>query len=525
MPLSGGNVFAGYTIVRPLGSGGMGEVYLAQHPRLPRHDAIKILPARLTADSEFRQRFNREADLASRLWHPHIVGIHDRGEFEGQLWISMDYVEGIDAAQLMRSRYPSGMPQAEVFEIVLAVADALNYAHSQGLLHRDVKPANILLGDATTRGRRILLADFGIARQLDDISGLTATNMTVGTVAYEAPEQLMGLDIDGRADEYALGCTAFHLLTGSCPFQHSNPAIVISQHLSAPPPPIGERRPELAELNAVVAKALAKNPEDRYPNCSDFAAALAGQPSTAPTDTTAAAAGAVTQPAPVSAPLAESTPSAKARQGVLRPTTDMLTTEVVGQPSPVSASAAESTPLPKARRRLLRPATVIPAILVIVLIAVTGVVGAQLLRDHSNKPSSAPPSASEPALRLTRYITDPRGALNPAGRAAVQGAIDKLYTDRKVHLWVAYVNNFSGLGPFTWAQNAMRPNAFTSTDGLLGIDITARTFAFQVPQAVINGTPINIPDLRRNHIEPAVLRDNWSGAAVAAANGLDTPVS
>lgn len=223
--LKEGDVFAGYTIVRRLlGSGGMGEVYLAQHPRLPRRDALKILPAALTADREFRQRFSREADIAAELWHPHIVGIHDRGEFEGQLWLSMDYVEGTDAAELLRSRYPSGMPKGEAFEIVTAVADALDYAHLRGLLHRDVKPANILLTNADPRARRILLADFGIAREIGDISGLTATNMVVGTTAYSAPEQLMGSDIDARADQYALGCTAFHLLTGVAPYQNSNPA-------------------------------------------------------------------------------------------------------------------------------------------------------------------------------------------------------------------------------------------------------------------------------------------------------------
>lgn len=275
--LSEGELFAGYTIVRRLGAGGMGEVYLAQHPRLPRRDALKILPRELTGDLEFRQRFNREADLAASLYNEHIVGIHDRGEFQGQLWISMDYVEGTDAAQLLRSRYPSGMPHPDVVEIISAVADALDYAHSRGLLHRDVKPANILLGEAMPR-RRILLADFGIARQLGEISGLTATNMLMGTTAYCAPEQLQGADLDGRADQYALGCTAFHLLAGSAPFQHSNPAVVISQHLSSPPPSISTWRPELAHLDGVIAKALAKDPAERYPTCADFAAALAGLP-------------------------------------------------------------------------------------------------------------------------------------------------------------------------------------------------------------------------------------------------------
>jgi serine/threonine protein kinase len=145
MPLSEAQNFAGYRIVRLLGSGGMGEVYLAEHPRLPRRDALKVLPADVSADPEYRARFEREADLASKLWHPHIVSVHDRGEYEGQLWISMDFVDGLDAARLLGSRYPDGMPPDQVVRIITAVASALDYAHKQGLLHRDVKPANIML--------------------------------------------------------------------------------------------------------------------------------------------------------------------------------------------------------------------------------------------------------------------------------------------------------------------------------------------------------------------------------------------
>jgi serine/threonine protein kinase, bacterial len=277
MPLGRGQVFAGYSIVRLLGSGGMGEVYLAEHPRLPRRDALKVLPADVSADPEFRSRFNREADLAATLFHPHIVGVHDRGEFENQLWIAMDYVEGTDAGQLMKARYPDGMSAHDVCAIVTAVAGALDYAKQRGLLHRDVKPANILLTEPEDGERRVLLADFGIARQLADVSGLTATNMTVGTVSYAAPEQLMGADIDGRADQYALAATAFHLLTGAPPYQHSNPVAVISQHLNAAPPKLSDRRPELAYLDPVLSKALAKDPTDRFDRCREFATKLREQ--------------------------------------------------------------------------------------------------------------------------------------------------------------------------------------------------------------------------------------------------------
>jgi serine/threonine-protein kinase len=197
VPLAEGQEIAGYTILRSLGAGGMGEVYLAQHPRLPRQDALKVLSASVCADSEYRLRFNREADIAASLWHPHIVEVHDRGEVDGQLWIAMDYVEGTDAARILAERYPDGMPPDEVVRIVTAVAEALDYAHQRDLTHRDVKPANILISKPDTDDERIMLADFGIARRGDDASGLTGTNMTVGTVAYAAPEQLKGEEIDG----------------------------------------------------------------------------------------------------------------------------------------------------------------------------------------------------------------------------------------------------------------------------------------------------------------------------------------
>jgi serine/threonine protein kinase, bacterial len=277
MPLSSGDVFAGYTIVRLLGSGGMGEVYLAQHPRLPRRDALKILPTDVSADRDFRERFNREADLAATLFHPHIVGVHDRGEFDGQLWISMDYIEGTDAAQLMRHRYPGGMPADEVLTIVTAVAGALDHAHQHNLLHRDVKPANILLANPDDGEQRIFLSDFGIARQVGEVSGLTATNLTVATVPYAAPEQLMGADMDGRADQYALAATAFHLLSGAPPYQDSNPVAVISQHLTAAPPKLSDRRPDLARLDHVLSKALAKDPAERFSRCREFATAFREQ--------------------------------------------------------------------------------------------------------------------------------------------------------------------------------------------------------------------------------------------------------
>ncbi len=274
MPLADGETFAGYEILRILGAGGMGEVYLAQHPRLPRRDALKVLSNAVSHDDEYRQRFGQEAEMVATLHHPHIVTIYDRGDNDGTLWIAMEFVAGIDAGRLLEDKYPNGIPAGEVARIVTAVADALDYAHSRKLLHRDIKPANILLGLTDSGDDRVMLADFGVARWIDQASNLTGAEMTVGTVTYAAPEQLKGEQIDGRADQYALAATAFHLLTGTAPFTNSNPAVVISKHLSAAPPALD--RPDLSAFGPVFARALAKNPADRYARCRDFAEAMRG---------------------------------------------------------------------------------------------------------------------------------------------------------------------------------------------------------------------------------------------------------
>lgn len=269
VPLADGQVFAGYTVLRVLGTGGMGEVYLAEHPRLPRRDALKVLGTAVSHDDEYRQRFNQEAEMVATLRHPNIVTIYDRGEFDGRLWIAMEFIDGTDAYRLLAERYRTGVPPEQVVRIVAAVADALDYAHGRQVLHRDIKPANILLGEG-----RVMLADFGVARWVGQTSNLTGTEATVGTVTYAAPEQLTGEELNGRADQYSLAATAYHLMTGTAPFADTNPAVVIGQHLSAQPPVIGRNRPDLAAFGPVFEKALAKSPADRYPRCGDFAAAM-----------------------------------------------------------------------------------------------------------------------------------------------------------------------------------------------------------------------------------------------------------
>jgi len=271
MALASGATFAGYTVARRLGSGATGAVYLVQDPRSARWQALKVLSLAMSTDAEFRRRFHAETPIASNLYHPHIVEVFARGEFEGQLWVAMEYLEGTNAAQLMADRFPAVSPAGEVLAIVTAIAGALDYAHQRGLVHRDVKPANILLTGRGEGEQRILLSDFGIARSLGAPTGANATHVPIGTVAYAAPEQLMGADVDGRADQYALAATAFHLLTGAPPVEHSDPVAALSQLLDGPPPRLSDQRPELARLDGVFSRALAKRPGDRFESCRDFA--------------------------------------------------------------------------------------------------------------------------------------------------------------------------------------------------------------------------------------------------------------
>ncbi|MGK8522388.1 protein kinase domain-containing protein [Nocardia asteroides] len=269
--LASGDVFAGYVIERQLGRGGMGSVYLAKHPRLPRMTALKLLNREMFFDKEVRARFEREADLVAQLDHPNIVTVYDRGLEDEQLWISMQYIDGIDAASVD----PKSLPPERAVQIIKETADALDYAHGSGVLHRDVKPANILLARSSAgRGERVYLTDFGIARLRDDTGHLTQTGTFTATLAYASPEQLTGVSLDHRSDQYSLACSLFWLFTGTGPFSATNPAAVIQGHLQGAPPALSSVRPGLPfALDGVLAKAMAKRPDDRYGSCAEFAAA------------------------------------------------------------------------------------------------------------------------------------------------------------------------------------------------------------------------------------------------------------
>ncbi|MFB8003658.1 serine/threonine-protein kinase [Nocardia sp. NPDC056000] len=272
MDLRAGTSFCGFTIRRLLGRGGMGAVYLAAHPRLDRLVALKVLNAVLAADPKARNSFEREARLATRLEHPNIVGVYDRSHPGDQdLWLSMRYIEGGDVTALL-SAAPDGLDVARVARLITDAAHALDYAHAHGVLHRDVKPANLLLDHDVRAGERAVLTDFGIARTLDDTATLTSVS---ATLAYAAPERFSRMPADHRADIYSLGATLFQLLTGQPPFPRKDQAAVIAAHLLEQAPSPRLVRPDLPpELDAVLACALAKSPEDRYQSCGALADAV-----------------------------------------------------------------------------------------------------------------------------------------------------------------------------------------------------------------------------------------------------------
>ncbi|UGT60875.1 protein kinase domain-containing protein [Nocardia asteroides] len=263
-----GEVFAGFRIEGELGRGGMGSVYLARHPRLPRSVALKVLSGELAADAEGRARFDREGDLVARLEHPNIVTVYDRGIAEGRPWLAMRYVDGVDAAQIC----PTELTLRQATLIATEAAHALDYAHAAGVLHRDVKPANLLIARPVPgRGHQTLLTDFGIARLRDNAPGLTRTGTVLATLAYAAPEQLGGTPLDGRADQYSLACTLYWLLTGTTPFEADTAGAVIAGHLhEAPQPPSGRRAGIPPELDRVLLKGLAKHPGERFGSCLEL---------------------------------------------------------------------------------------------------------------------------------------------------------------------------------------------------------------------------------------------------------------
>jgi len=262
-----------YVLEQQIGHGGMAVVFRARDDQLGRLVALKIMAPAVASDAEFRERFVRESKAAAGVDDPHIIPVFEAGDSAGVLFIAMRYVAGGDVRSLLAREGPLSVDRASA--ILVSVASALDAAHAAGLVHRDVKPGNMLMDVRKGRPDHVYLADFGLTRATSGAVTLTSTGRFLGTADYAAPEQIRGRRVDGRADQYALACAAVQMLTGQTPFPRDQVMAVLAAHTSELPPPLSARRHGLpAELDAVLGRALAKSPSERYPSCGDFTAAF-----------------------------------------------------------------------------------------------------------------------------------------------------------------------------------------------------------------------------------------------------------
>ncbi|MFL5901987.1 MAG: serine/threonine-protein kinase [Solirubrobacterales bacterium] len=312
--LSEGDEFAGYSIERRLARGGMGILYLALEPGLERRVALKLIAPEAATDDVFSRRFAEESRIAASIEHPNVVPIYAAGKADGVPFIAMRYVAGADLAKRL-AREGRLDPELAV-ELIAQVGNGLDAIHAAGLVHRDVKPANVLLAG----GEHAYITDFGVARNVATESSLTQTGRFVGTLDYVAPEQISGGEIDARTDVYALGCLLFKLLTGEVPFPKDGEAARLFAHLNDPPPAPSLYVPEVSmALDDVVIRAMSKSPEDRYPSAGDLGraaqAAIRGERPSLPEQTVATGAAATRTAETIAVPEVEGTAATKQLSG------------------------------------------------------------------------------------------------------------------------------------------------------------------------------------------------------------------
>ncbi len=384
--LSGGDGFAGYRIESRLGRGGMGVLYLALEPGLERRVALKLIAPEAAADEVFARRFSEESRIAASIEHPNVVPIYAAGEEAGVPFIAMRYVTGADLAKRL-AREGRLSPEAAV-DLIAQVGSGLDAIHAAGLVHRDVKPANVLLtGDAGTA--HAYITDFGVARNVASESGLTQTGRFVGTLDYVAPEQISGAEIDARTDVYALGCLLFKLLTGEVPFPKEGDAARLFAHLNDPPPEPSLYVPQVPmALDDVVVRAMSKSPGDRYPSAGDLGraaqAALRGERPSLPEQTVATGAAATRTAETVAVQGAEGTAA---------------TRQLPAEP--------ESPRAPRSRGRIALAGgalALVVAIAVIVTLASGGGGSSPVAADSAAKPANPKPKAPPKALSKSELI-------------------------------------------------------------------------------------------------------------------------
>ena len=389
-----GQRFGAYTLGKLVGRGGMGVVYEAQHVHLGRVVALKLLAPDLSESPDFRARFLRESRLAATIEHPGIVTVYDAGEVQGVLFIAMRYVRGTDLAATLAERGRLDLP--ETVSIIEQVGSALDAAHAAGLVHRDVKPANVMIEEG-----RCYLTDFGLTKQAAETHALTMSGQFLGTADYVAPEQIEGRSVDGRTDEYALGCMLFECLTGARPYRRDATFAVLYAHLHEPPPRPTEMRPELPPaFDEVVGRAMAKAIEERYATCGDLGAAarhaaglVGSRPSTPDAAERPTAARPVAQPT-----AARPVPPPRARAGTELPTAPLP------RETPTGATQALRPARPRRRRgRALVLGLAVPV--------VAGGVAAALVLSKGS--SSKGPHVAGTPLQVSKR---PAGVASAAGR-------------------------------------------------------------------------------------------------------------
>jgi serine/threonine protein kinase len=373
--LENGSLLGGYRIESFVARGGMGVVYKATQLALERIVALKVVAPELADDQGFRERFKREALLAASLDHPNILPVYETGEVDGHLFLAMRYVVGTDMDSLIR-RERVLMPDRAV-AIVAQVGAALDAAHGRGLVHRDVKPANILIAEEYAE-ERAYLTDFGLTKNLATDAHLTKTGQMVGTLDYVAPEQVLGRTVDGRADTYALACVLYRAVTGRVPFGQASDAAKMRAHLNEPPPSAAKASPAVpTDLDFVIRRGMAKRPEDRYASSGDFAAA---------------ARAAIGTPGPA---------LGRASSDATQPDPTVVDPLVPAQRVPVGAEAKRSSSWPPGGRRAAYGAGV-------VLVLVVGAIIALVAGGGGGKRSSAREASSSTAsTAATTTATQP----------------------------------------------------------------------------------------------------------------------
>jgi serine/threonine protein kinase len=395
-----GATVAGYRIQSLIGRGGMSIVYLAEHVQLGRQVALKLLAPGLSADPEFRERFVHESRRAAEVDHPNVVPIFDAGEADGQLFIAMRYIEGCDLKTLIRREGTLGV--GRTLFILEQAADGLDAAHDRNLIHRDVKPANILIAEPS---ERVYLTDFGVVKHTA-AQGLTRTGFFLGTVDYAAPEQIEGLPVDARTDVYALGCVLYECLVGQAPFERDGEVAVLHAHLVQPPPVLSSALQVPKGLDAVIARALAKAKDDRYPTCGELVtaarqAALSRRSTAVP---------AIVADAPA-APVADSEPAGNT--GELAP----ATSESGAPPQAAVPPPQPPPPVEPPERSGRRSGLSAP---LIVAIAVVAAVASGFATYLATRNSGSAPAGSATALTTTG-TTAPTGTTGTTGTTATTG--------------------------------------------------------------------------------------------------------